>query len=404
MRGMTCTRAARQVNDVAADADDEIQMELSRDRSTSALTPSLGRQRLGAPFASVQCETRNCYFSDMEVAMMQTAHELPSKMKAAAIDRFGPPEVVHTEMLPVPRVGKNEILVKVAIAGVGTWDPALIDGSFQDAKRRFPIVFGSDGAGTVVAVGAGVKRFTVGDRVYGWGFGNPKGGFFAEYVALKEKDAALIPETVQFNEAGALAVAGITALQGLEALGLKPGQDLIIFGASGGVGHVAVQLAKRLGLRVFAVASKADGVAVVERLGADGVVDGRGNAVISRASTFAPDGFHGALVLTGGDNGWKEELKHVVKGGRVAWPNGVEPVPVAPRGRLRIPYDGEDSPQAFDRLHALIAAGPFHIELSKIYSLDDAAQALRDVQGHHIGKLAVQIHDSGNRGASSAEQ
>ncbi|MDP2345536.1 MAG: NADP-dependent oxidoreductase [Deltaproteobacteria bacterium] len=323
---------------------------------------------------------------------MQTAHEIPSEMKAAAIDRFGLPEVIHTETLPVPRLGKNEILVEVAVAGVGSWDPALVDGSFQDAKRQFPIVFGSDGAGTVAAVGSGVKRFAVGDRVYGWGFGNPKGGFFAEYVAIKERDAAHIPETVPFEEAGALAVAGVTALQGLEALDLEPGQDIIIFGASGGVGHVAIQLAKRLGLRVFAVASKADGVALAEQLGADGVADGHGNALGSQASAFAPDGFHGALVLAGGDNGWKEELKRVTKGGVVAWPNGVEPVPATPKGLKRKPYDGEDSPKTFDRLNALIATGPFHIELSKIYPLDKAAQALRDVQHHHVGKLAVRVH------------
>src|SRR5690242_11106663 len=106
---------------------------------------------------------------------MATPQEIPSEMKAAAFDHFGPPNVIHTEMIPVPKVDRHEILVQVAIAGVGTWDPNLIDGSFQDIKPRFPRVVGSDGAGTVVAVGSGVKRFEVGDRVYGWGFANPKG-------------------------------------------------------------------------------------------------------------------------------------------------------------------------------------------------------------------------------------
>ena len=81
---------------------------------------------------------------------MATAQEIPSEMKAAAIDRFGPPDVLHIETVPVPKLAKNEILVQVATAGVGTWDPDLIEGSFQDTKPRFPHVFGSDGAGTVV--------------------------------------------------------------------------------------------------------------------------------------------------------------------------------------------------------------------------------------------------------------
>ena len=321
---------------------------------------------------------------------MATAREIPSEMKAAAIDQFGPPEVIHTERLPVPKLGKREVLVQVATAGIGEWDPELIDGSFKIGKVRFPRVFGSDGAGTVVAIGTGVTRFAVGDRVYGWGLASAKGGFFAEYAAIPENDVARVPETVALDEAGALAVSGITALEGLEHLDLEPGQDVMIIGASGGVGHVAVQLAKRLGLRVFAVASRTDGVELVKRLGADAAADGR-KRFLQRAREFAPDGFHGALVFAGG-TGWKEELQLVAKGGCVAWPNGVEPVPEVPAGGKRKAYNGEESPKAFARLNALIARGPFHIELSKVYPLDEAAKALKDVQRHHLGKLAIKVH------------
>jgi NADPH:quinone reductase-like Zn-dependent oxidoreductase len=330
-----------------------------------------------------------------EVAMA-TAQEIPTEMRAAAMDCYGPPDVVHTETLPVPKLGKQEILIKVAIAGVGTWDPSLADGSFQDVNAAFPRVLGSDGAGTVVAAGSGVRRFTVGDRVYGWGFGNPKGGFFAEYVAINERDAAAIPDTLSFEEAGALAVSGITALQGLEQLELEPGQRVIIFGASGGVGHVAVQLAKALGLRVFAIASKQDGVELVQHLGADHVAEGHRKSLLRELRAFAPDGFDGALVFAGA-SGWTKELELVVAGGAVAWPNGVEPIPAVPRGVKRKPYDGVDSSAAFARLNELIARGPFHIELSKTYPLDATAQALRDVQRHHVGKLAIEIEPVAKR-------
>lgn len=316
--------------------------------------------------------------------------QIPSEMRAAAFDHFGRPDVVHTETVPVPELGASEVLVHVAVAGVGIWEPSLIDGSFESEDVSFPRVVGSDGAGTVVAVGKNVKRFSVGDRVYGWGFGNKKGGFFAEYAALDERDLAYIPESIAFEEAGALAVAGITALQGLEELDLHEGNSLVIFGASGGVGHVAVQLAKALGLRVFAVASRDDGVELATRLGADAVAEGHDRSLTRQLGEFAPDGFDGALVFAGA-RGWKRELAHVRKGGVIAYPEGVEPAPKVPRGRTRRAYNGEQSPEAFERLDELIASVPFHVELSRTYPLDETAEALRDVQHHHVGKLAIEI-------------
>lgn len=320
---------------------------------------------------------------------MATAR-IPKQMRAAAMDHFGTPDVIHTATVPVPTLGKHDILVRVKTAGVGTWDPSLVDGSFEDVKPRFPRVLGSDGAGTVAAVGEGVERFEVGDRVYGWGFGNPKGGFFAEYAAINERDVAPIPRTVSFEEAGALAVCGITALQGLEQLELDPGERIMIFGASGGVGHIAVQLAKRMGLEVFAIASKADGVELAKRVGADFVAEGHDRTLVRQLRDCAPDGFHGAIVFAGA-NGWKRELACVMRGGRVAWPNGVEPLPTIPSGVEGIAYDGVDSPKAFARLNELVAQAPFHVELSNMYPLDAVAQALQDVNRHHIGKLAIRI-------------
>ncbi len=322
--------------------------------------------------------------------MANDVQSLPTEMRAAAFDHFGNPDVVHTEIMPIPKLGKTDVLVRVATAGVGAWDPELVDGSFHDVDVRLPRVVGSDGAGTVVAVGTSVKRFAVGDRVYGWGFANRKGGFYAEYAAIKERDLASIPGSLSFEEVGALATSGITAMQGLEHLDLDAGDSVVIFGASGGLGHVAVQLAKILGLRVCAVASKDDGVELVRRLDADAVVEGRSRSLRRQLRAFAPDGFDGALVFTGG-TGWARELQLVKRGGIVAYPEGVEPTPRVPRGRKRKIYNGEDSPDAFARLNDLIEQGPFHITISKVYSLDAIAQALRDVQRHHVGKLAIKI-------------
>src|SRR6266446_4403162 len=110
-------------------------------------------------------------------------------MKAVAIDRFGGLETLRIQELPMPAVGADEVLVHVEAAGVGVWDPFEREGAFAkmyNIKPKFPVVLGSDGSGTVEAVGQQVKRFKKGDRVYGISFLNPKGGFYAQYTVVKE--------------------------------------------------------------------------------------------------------------------------------------------------------------------------------------------------------------------------
>jgi NADPH:quinone reductase-like Zn-dependent oxidoreductase len=314
---------------------------------------------------------------------------VPTKMKAEVIDHFGPPDVMHSAVIPVPELGDDEVLIQVATAGVGVWDPELCAGEF-DIGGGFPRVLGSDGEGTVVAAGSSVRRLRVGDRVYAYGFLNPKGGFYAEYAAVPEDEVSPVPGTLSPHEAGALAVDGLTALAGLDGLQIGHDRTLVIVGASGGVGHLALQLAKRQGARVFAVASGEDGVAFVRRLGADDAIDGRAGDIAARLHGFAPDGLDAALFLTGAR---ADEILGVVRqGGRVAYPNGVEPEP-APRSGITVRvYDGYHGHDAFERLGALVAAAPFHVEVSRTYALDDAPQALRDVGKHHLGKLALRVH------------
>jgi NADPH:quinone reductase-like Zn-dependent oxidoreductase len=314
---------------------------------------------------------------------------IPSQMKAAAIDRYGGPEVLHTETVPVPQPGRNQVLIRLDCAGIGVWDPYVRSGEVELGPRQFPRIIGNDGAGEVVAVGDGVRRFRVGDRVYAYSF---EGGFYAEYVALDEDVIAPIPQGLSAEEAGALGADGVTALRGLDdQLHLAAGQTLMVYGASGGIGHLAVQLAKRMGARVLAVASGRDGVELVRKLGADAAVDGKRDDVGQAARAFAPGGLDAALVLVNGES-LDAALSAMRKGGRVAYPNGVEPAPSAPRGVKLLAYDGEPSRDALERLNRLIAAGPFHVELGRTYPLDDAARAHREIGQHHLGKLALRMH------------
>ncbi|BDG01476.1 NADP-dependent oxidoreductase [Anaeromyxobacter oryzae] len=314
---------------------------------------------------------------------------IPAQMKAAAFDRYGGPEVLHTETLPVPKPGPKQVLIRLDSAGIGVWDPYVRSGEIELGQSRFPRVIGNDGAGEVVATGADVRRFRIGDRVYAYSF---EGGFYAEFVALDEDAIAPIPPGMSAEEAGALGADGVTALRGLDdQLHLAAGQTLMVYGASGGIGHLAVQLAKRMGAKVLAVASGPDGIALVRRLGADAAVDGKRDDVARAARDFAPGGLDAALVLVAGQ-GLDAALATMRRGGRIAFPNGVEPAPRAPAGVTLQAYDGEPSPDAFQRLNRLIGAGPFHVEVGRVYPLEEAARAHREIQQHHLGKLALRIH------------
>src|SRR5678809_1168903 len=237
--------------------------------------------------------------------MAQTSQAKAQTMRAVALDKFGGPDALKIQNLPIPKIEAGEVLIRVEAAGVGAWDPYEREGRFVEimgVKPKFPYVLGSDGAGTIESVGKDVTRFKKGDRVYAAELANPKGGFYAQYTAVKADNVSLIPGQLSIEAASVLPTDALTALTGLEkVLGLKSGQTLMVFGASGGIGHLALQLAKRLGANVFAIASGDDGVELAKKLGADSAVDGRGDDVLNAAMEFAPNGIDAALVTAGGD-------------------------------------------------------------------------------------------------------
>jgi len=313
-------------------------------------------------------------------------------MRAAALDRFGGVETIQMKTLPVPEPGPDEVLLRVESAGVGAWDPYEREGEFAKmfgTKPRFPYVLGSDGAGTVAAVGEGVRNLKEGDRAYAVALANPKGGFYAEYAAVKAENASPIPKKLSMEQAGVMPVDALTALRGLdEILQLKQGESVMVFGAGGGIGHLAVQLATRMGARVFAVASGEDGAALAKRLGADAVADGRKDDVEAVARAFAPGGIDAALVTAGGET-LERALRAVRDNGRVAHPNGVMPPPKA-RPSVKVQgYDGEPNPIQIEKLNRLIESGPFEVHVARTFPLEKAAEAHRELDKHYLGKLAL---------------
>ncbi len=194
-------------------------------------------------------------------------------MKAVIINSYGSPDVLEYADIDRPKIANDELLVKVSASSVNPVDWKTRRGDLQMLSGfNFPKVLGSDLSGVVVEVGQRVKKFQPGDEVYT--FVNPlSGGAYAEYVAVSEGNAALKPQNITHAEAAAVPVAGLTAFQSLMDLGqMRPGQKVLINGASGGVGTFAVQIAKAFQARVTGVCS-AKNRRLVEGLGCDRVID-----------------------------------------------------------------------------------------------------------------------------------
>jgi NADPH:quinone reductase len=318
--------------------------------------------------------------------------KVPKTMRAAAIDRFGPPSVLKLHELPVPSVGAREVLIALDAAGVGGWDADIRAGWWREGKPRFPLVFGSDGAGTIAAVGSRVRRFRVGDRAYAYEFINRKGGFYAEYVAVRAVKVGRVPRPLDTRRAGAIATTGLTALQGVDdALHLKRGETVLIHGAGGGVGTLAVQFARWRGARILATATGRDGVALARRLGAHAAVDGRREDIAAAARRFAPGGVDAVLAFAGGKPLTKC-LDALKRGGRVAYPNGVEPAPRKRRGVRMKSYDAISGVADFQRLNRAVEAAKLKVPIDSVFPLAEAAEAHRRLaRGHVLGKIVLRI-------------
>jgi NADPH:quinone reductase len=324
--------------------------------------------------------------------MPDAAPAVPKTMRAAVIERFGGPEVLTAISVPVPAPGPSEVLIAVNTAGVGGWDADMRAGWSPSGDPAFPLILGSDGSGHVAAVGSRVRRFQTGDAVYAYGFDNPKGGFYAQYVAVNSNNVAPVPPSLTLREAGAIPTTGLTALQGIDgALRLKRGESIVILGASGGVGTLAVQFAALRGARVLAIASGDDGVALAHRLRADTAIDGRHADVHAAGQEFAPDGVECVLALTGGKS-LERCIELIRRSGRLAYPNGVEPAPQKVRGIEVVAYDAEAGTREFQHLNRAVEQAKLRVPIAGEYPLEDAGKAhQRLAEGHVLGKLVLRI-------------
>ena len=324
-------------------------------------------------------------------------------MKAVVYRCYGSPDVLEVELVEKPTPADDEVLVKVAAAAVNPLDwhhmrgqPYIVRlmgaGVGAPSKTRM----GVDFAGTVESVGKDVTRFKEGDEVFGGG-----SGAFAEYLIIREdRSLVLKPANISFEQAAAVPIAGITALQALRDTGkLQAGQKVLINGASGGVGTFAVQIAKSLGAEVTGVCSTRN-VEMVRSIGADNVIDYKkedytesgekydliidmvGNHSLS--ANRAVLGPNGKLVMVGGAKGnWLGPLMNPIK------------------AVLLSPFIDQElaliiarfNPADMATLADLLWAGELAPVLDQHYPLSDVADAIRySEEGHARGKIIVEVH------------
>jgi NADPH:quinone reductase-like Zn-dependent oxidoreductase len=229
-------------------------------------------------------------------------------MRAYVLERYGNPEGSRLMDVPAPRPRPGDILVEVRAAGLNPVDFKFRQGKLRAILRpKLPFVLGNELAGEIVAVGSDAKRFRVGDRVFAR-IAKDRGGAFAEKACVDEIHAAHMPRNLDFTAAGAVPLAGLTALQALrDELDVKPGQRVFISGGAGGVGTFAIQIAKWLGAHVTTTASK-PGEALVRSLGCDEVID-----YTSRSISEAGRGFDAGFDLIGGKT--LEQMFEIMKPG-----------------------------------------------------------------------------------------
>jgi NADPH:quinone reductase-like Zn-dependent oxidoreductase len=324
-----------------------------------------------------------------------------SKMRAIVQDQYGEtPDVLRLEEIDPPHIGEDDVLLRVRAASVHIGDWHVMTGlpyllrvvgfGFRAPKVR---VRGMDVSGTIEAVGQNVTRFQVGNEVFG-----TSNGSFAEYAATPEDTLALKPTNLTFEQAAAVPTSAVAALQALrDAGGIKAGQQVLLVGASGGVGLFAVQIAKSFGAEVTGVCSTTN-VDVVRSVGADHVID-------YTQEDFTQSGQQYDLILVMGGNLSLSQLKRVLRpagtlvpvgteaGGR--WVGGKAWIQAMLLSRLKRhlrPLASEPNQADLQFLTELLEAGKIRPVIDKTFRLSEVPEAIRYLTaGHPRGKIVITV-------------
>jgi NADPH:quinone reductase-like Zn-dependent oxidoreductase len=318
-------------------------------------------------------------------------------MKAIRIFEFGEPEVMKIVEVESPVPKEDEILVKIYAASVNPADYIIRRGGNESLKPllKLPMGLGIDGAGIVEAVGSEVTLFKKGDRVYG--VPNYLDGSYAEYLAAKADQFALMPKTLNFNEAGSLPACARMAWSGMvEKAKVKAGQRVLVHGAAGGIGNLALQFAKAYGAYVIGTAS-AHNVDFLKELGADEVIDYNKQNFEEVLSDM--DVIFNATPTTSVDEELRMRSVKVLKTGGIfvcthgVWPSEEFKALLAKKNAT-VYMAGVDINHyhCLTEVAKLVDTGKVKPVLSKVYPWEQAAAAHRDSETKHVrGKIVLEI-------------
>ena len=311
-------------------------------------------------------------------------------MKALQIRQYGGKDVLElNQNVAKPVAGEGQVLVEVHAASINPVDWKIRAGYLQKmAPLTMPATLGGDVSGIVAAVGASVSNLKVGDRVYGYASRLSGGsGSFAEFVAAKPTTLALAPRNAGFVEAAALPLVGASALQAIEQhIKLQRGQKILIHGGAGGIGSVAIRLAKSIGAYV-ATTAKADDRAYVQELGADEVIDYKKEAFEAKLTNFD------AVFDTIGGDTMEKSFKVLRKGGTLVSMLGQASSELAQKtGVTAIGQLTHITTEALKRLAQLVDGGTIKVRVGKVFPLDKAKEAFELIEeGHARGKVVLEI-------------
>jgi alcohol dehydrogenase len=308
-------------------------------------------------------------------------------MKAARIHNYGGPDEVHFENAERPTPGEGQLLIKVKAAGVNPVDWKIRKGYMQkNLPLHFPVTLGGDFSGVVEAVGPGVEGFEIGEEVYGQaGVMTGGSGTFAESTLAPAEAVAAKPKSVGHKEAAALPLVGVSALQALvENLKLEKGQRVLIHGGAGGIGSAAIQIAKHLGAYVATTAAGSD-LEYVKSLGADQAVDYK-----KEKFEDVVDEVDDVLDTVGGET-YKRSFAVLKRGGRIVsmieQPNQEL---MEKRGAEAIMQFTKVTTERLQKLTELVEAGALKINIDRTFPLEQAGEALREIEEHPPrGKVVV---------------
>jgi alcohol dehydrogenase len=349
-----------------------------------------GLRRLVLPVALLVATSAACH-QQAQVVRPEGAPNAHARMKAAQIARYGHADAITVNEVDVPAAGPGQVLVEVHASSINPVDIYVREGKRQQRyPLRLPVTLGYDVAGVVKQLGEGVTSVHVGDAVYGQAAATTGGsGAFAEYAIAPAARLARMPRNLKFTDAASLPLVGVSALQAVvEYMKVQPGQKILIHGGGGGIGSVAIQIAKNAGAHVATTAT-GDDLAFVKQLGADETIDYRSQKFDDLLS-----GYDAAFDTVGGDT-YARSFKVLKRGGILVSMTHPPKTDLPERyGVTAFDTSTRMDTEALDALTRLVEAGVVTPHVDRAYPLDRIREAFEDKErgaGRVRGKIAIVV-------------